>query len=253
MGKKKSKDDDGLDDLLAANTPATGFVGFLLSIWAAILAIFLGAPKPAKIAAKPKKEKKAPAPAPAPAPTEAKKPKAKKAKKAKKEEAKKPKDEMPVLAGSTSSWADDDDGWATAGSKPVASKKKGKAAAAEPADEEWATAGKKTKKKESSAPAPAPAPTEDEWATTGSKKSSKSKSKEADIEPSGSVTLNKKANKVKKRLVTFYEKHNKSKAKEFKSGKHDDLVAHFCKPGNSLEMLNEKLLELYGQDLEAIA
>ena len=79
---------------------------------------------------------------------------------------------------------------------------------------------------------------------------------------------------MKKRLVTFYEKHNKSKvsltrlhfanacskltsvyfqAKEFKSGKHDDLVAHFCKPGNSLEMLNEKLLELYGQDLEAIA
>jgi len=256
MGKKKSQDDD-LDDLLAATAAPTGFMGWLLSIWVAILAIFGGAPAIAQIPAKKAKAKKAaPAPAPAPAaaapapaPAKAKKTKAKKAKK---QEVQKPKEEpMPTLGGS-SNWADDgDDGWATAGSKPVASKKGKKTQEADPDDGFATVSSKKDKKKGGSAPAPAPAPVEDDWAPAAKK--GKSSKKEEQIEPSGPVTLNNKAKKLKKRLITFYEKHNKQKAKDFKAGKNDDLCAHFCKAGNSLEMLNEKLLDLYSQDLESIA
>jgi hypothetical protein len=84
-----------------------------------------------------------------------------------------------------------------------------------------------------SAPAPAPAPVEDDWApgefvvficlhlclhilhsiSTAAKKGKSSK-KEEQIEPSGPVTLNNKAKKLKKRLITFYEKHNKQKVSQ---------------------------------------
>ena len=56
---------------------------------------------------------------------------------------------------------------------------------------------------------------EEEWESAGAKKSKKKggSNPAEDVEPSGPVTLNNKAKKLKKRLTTFYEKYNKAKVR----------------------------------------